>query len=79
MDAADLQRVNERLRALEWNTQRALAAAGLTWEEAPPVPGVPADVLELVRAGNTIAAIKRYRELTGAGLGEAKAAIEGLA
>jgi large subunit ribosomal protein L7/L12 len=30
--------------------------------------GVPAEVVALARAGNAIAAIKLYRELTGAGL-----------
>jgi len=34
--------------------------------------GVPAEVVSLARAGNAIAAIKLYRELTGAGLREAK-------
>ncbi len=35
-------------------------------------------VLELLRAGNKIAAIKAYRDLTGAGLAEAKDAVETL-
>jgi hypothetical protein len=33
-------------------------------EVRPDGASVPADVLELARAGNTIDAIKRYRELT---------------
>lgn len=48
----------------------------------PTAPGGPAagdaEVLRLVAAGELIEAIKRYRELTGAGLGEAKAAVERL-
>jgi ribosomal protein L7/L12 len=36
------------------------------------------EVLRLVQAGQLIEAIKRYRELTGAGLKEAKDAVEGL-
>jgi hypothetical protein len=34
------------------------------------------ELLEMVRSGDMIRAIKRYRELTGAGLGEAKDAVE---
>ena len=43
---------------------------------------MPEDGLDSVRAlkaaGQTIAAIKAYRDLTGAGLAEAKNAVEGL-
>jgi ribosomal protein L7/L12 len=37
---------------------------------------LPADVIELIAADKKIRAIKRYRELTGAGLREAKAVID---
>jgi ribosomal protein L7/L12 len=40
--------------------------------------GVPAEVVALARAGKAIAAIKLFRELTGAGLSEAKAVVESL-
>jgi ribosomal protein L7/L12 len=39
---------------------------------------VPAEVVALARAGNAIAAIKRFRELTGAGLREAKEVVDSL-
>jgi ribosomal protein L7/L12 len=39
---------------------------------------LPADVIGLVTAGKKIQAIKRYRELTGVDLREAKAVIDGL-
>jgi ribosomal protein L7/L12 len=39
---------------------------------------VPADVIGLVAADQKIHAIRRYRELTGAGLREAKAVIDSL-
>ena len=47
----------------------------------PPTPGQPqlgadASPEELIRAGKKIEAIKRYRELTGASLKEAKDAVE---
>ena len=38
--------------------------------------GMPATVVELARAGNLIAAIKEYRSITGAGLADAKKAVE---
>jgi ribosomal protein L7/L12 len=41
-------------------------------------PGVTQEVLDLVSSGNSFAAIKRYRELTGVGLKEAKDAIDAL-
>jgi large subunit ribosomal protein L7/L12 len=40
--------------------------------------GVPAEVVALARSGNAIAAIKRFRELTGAGLREAKDVVDRL-
>jgi ribosomal protein L7/L12 len=40
---------------------------------------VPDDVVQLIRAGQKIAAIKLYRERTGVGLKEAKDAIDALA
>jgi ribosomal protein L7/L12 len=39
---------------------------------------IPADVIGLIAADKKIRAIKRYRELTGAGLREAKAVIDSL-
>lgn len=36
------------------------------------------EVRELVRRGDKIAAIKRYREITGAGLAEAKSAVDSI-
>ncbi len=39
---------------------------------------IPADIIGLVAASEKIHAIKRYRELTGAGLREAKAVIDSL-
>ena len=40
--------------------------------EFNPFQGVPADVQEAVERGETILAIKRFRQATGAGLKEAK-------
>jgi len=46
----------------------------MTLAEAQP-GGVPEEIVELVRAGKTVEAIKRYRALNGATLDEARAAI----
>jgi hypothetical protein len=40
--------------------------------------GMPPGVVELARAGKTIAAIQEYRNITGAGLKEAKEAVESI-
>jgi ribosomal protein L7/L12 len=37
---------------------------------------MPATVVEFARAGNLIGAIKKYRRITGAGLADAKKAVE---
>ncbi len=42
------------------------------------IGGVPAEVVSLARSGNAIAAIKLFREMTGAGLREAKNVIDSL-
>ena len=39
---------------------------------------MPSAVVALARAGNMIAAIKEYRSATGAGLAEAKKAVEAM-
>jgi hypothetical protein len=42
---------------------------------APTNSGVPPDVKDLVRAGRTLEALSRYREVTGASLEQAKAVV----
>lgn len=44
----------------------------------PPVAAEQGEVLALLRDGHKIMAVKRYRELTGASLAEAKAAVDAL-
>ena len=63
---------------------RAAGSAGEGWwagggggESADPIdPGSDPEIQDLLAKGNEVQAIKRYRELTGLGLAEAKAAIE---
>jgi ribosomal protein L7/L12 len=47
--------------------------------DAPPPANVDAELWDLLKRGEKIGAIKHYRERTGAGLAEAKAAVEALA
>ncbi|MFZ5445239.1 MAG: ribosomal protein L7/L12 [Myxococcota bacterium] len=65
------------LTVLLVSRRRGVEVVSLT----PPPPGQPAadaSPEQLLRAGQKIAAIKRYRELTGVGLREAKEAIDAL-
>jgi ribosomal protein L7/L12 len=59
---------------LAGHQERAALAARATESR----DGIPADVIGMVAVGQKIRAIKRYRELTGVELKEAKAIIEGL-
>ncbi len=76
MADTDLDRIHERLRSIESNLKRALQQLNLEWVEPTEVQGVPDEVVQLAKAGDFLSAIKRYRELTGVGLGEAKAIVE---
>lgn len=62
-----------RLRRLERKVDLILSHLGLD-----PNQGVNEKVMELVKSGDKIQAIKEYRELTGVGLKEAKDYVEGL-
>jgi ribosomal protein L7/L12 len=61
------------LSRLEAKIDLLLAHAGLEYD---PYANLPASVAEAVRGGDKIAAIKAYREATGAGLKEAKDFVE---
>jgi large subunit ribosomal protein L7/L12 len=70
-----------RLRQLEEQVERLSTQAGLPWSAAMTPDaggGVDSQVVALAQSGQTIEAIKRYRELTGAGLAEAKQVVDGL-
>jgi ribosomal protein L7/L12 len=75
--------INRRLELLEQQvrllSERAEVPCPTFASEAPSqFGGVPAEVVALARGGNAIAAIKLYRELTGAGLREAKDVVDSL-
>ena len=67
---ARLDYIEQQLQALFPDQYVPFAATGPT--------GFPPGVVELVRAGKTIAAIQEYRKATGAGLAEAKQAVEAI-
>jgi hypothetical protein len=74
----DLAGLRRRVAELERRLDHLYSRTGV---EAPPPPG-PGDVSprvrELLAAGNTIGAIKQYRDETGAGLREGKERIDAL-
>ncbi|MGW1516170.1 hypothetical protein [Streptomyces sp. NPDC002287] len=70
-----------RMRALQARADRLERRLGLVLDhlgiEEPEPAGLEA-VRALAREGRTVAAVKSYREITGAGLAEAKQAVESL-
>ncbi|MEV7541292.1 hypothetical protein [Streptomyces sp. NPDC089915] len=73
--------VTLRMRALQDRADRLERRLGLVLDhlgiEEPEPAGMDA-VRALMREGRTVSAIKAYRETTGAGLAEAKKAVESL-
>ena len=67
---ARLDYIENQLEALFPDTYVPFGAANAT--------AMPAAVVELARAGNVIAAIKDYRNISGAGVADAKAAVEAI-
>lgn len=76
-DAEDLQRrfaaVSERMSAIEAQLAALSEKAGVPYEA--PADQVPAEVTEMLSQGDTRGAMKRYRELTGAGADDARKAL----
>lgn len=68
-----LERRLNRLSRLDAKIDALLRHSGVEFDE---FQGVPADVQEAVERGETILAIKRFRQATGAGLKEAKAFVD---
>ena len=66
----------ERLRAIENQMAAVSQAAGVPYDR--PGAGAPPEVVELAAAGDRLGAIRKYRELTGAGGEEARKVVEGL-
>ena len=58
------QRINDRMRAIEEQLAMLSEKAGVPY--SPPSEGAPPEVVALARSGDTLGAIKKYRELTNA-------------
>jgi ribosomal protein L7/L12 len=65
--------INERLRAIEAQIGVLSEKAGVPYET--PGADVPEDVVDLVKAGKQMDAVKRYRELTNASFEDARDAV----
>ncbi|MBS0197168.1 MAG: hypothetical protein JSR77_10455 [Planctomycetes bacterium] len=71
--STDQSQVLAKLTSLEAKIDLIMAHLGI--EPSDPDP-IAAEILQIARSGNKIAAIKMYRDRTGAGLAEAKSAVE---
>ena len=69
--------LRQRVAKLERTVEFLLEQLKLTYVDKPPAEAYP-DIVNLVRKGKTIEAIKVYREQTGASLVEAKRFIDSL-
>ncbi len=71
-----VDQIFKRLQRIEGQLALLSEKAGVPFET--PAAGAPAEVVELARSGDRMAAIMKHRELTGSGLDEAKAVVEAL-
>ena len=72
---AAIDRRLNRLSRLDAKVDALLRASGVTFDEAQDVP---TDVREALERGETILAIRRFRQATGPGLKEAKDFVDGV-
>lgn len=80
-DSNDIARLTRRVIELEEAVEFLARRTGIAPEELARVaPGLvpPQEVLDLLAEGKEVAAIKRYREITGADLVEAKLSVDAL-
>lgn len=71
----DLKVLRERIKELEENLKLVYRKLDMAYPESSDPINSP-QVQNALRTGNKIEAIKLYRELTGAGLAEAKDAVD---
>jgi len=74
-ERAHLNQLTHRVYSLEQQVQFLARHLGVTLDELPSLD----EVGELLRRGDKLEAIERYREMTGADLATAKAAVDELA
>ncbi len=79
-DPDAIEAINKRLDWIEEALQRVngLQYTPMGRADQRPDEEVPPEVQELVAQGNTKEAVRRFRELTGASMQQAQAAIENL-
>jgi ribosomal protein L7/L12 len=73
---AHIEQTNARLAAIESFLSVLAGHAGIAYVN--PTAAVPPEVVALAQSGDRIGAMRKYRELTGAGLAEAQAIVAGL-
>lgn len=73
---AHFQQTNARLAAIEAFLSVLAGRVGIPYVN--PTATVPPEVVALAQSGDRMGAMKKYRELTGAGLAEAQAVVAGL-
>jgi hypothetical protein len=73
---AHFRNANQRLAAIEEQLKVLSDAAGVPYEQ--PLAEIPPDVIEMAQAGDTLGAMKRYRELTNASADKAREVVQGL-
>jgi ribosomal protein L7/L12 len=71
-----LAQLGQRIEAIENQVAILSDRLGVSYER--PLAEVPPEIVELARSGNTLQAIKRYRELTGASLEDARSVVMSL-
>lgn len=71
-----IDQVFARLRGIEEQLAVLSEKAGVPYEA--PGQSAPKEVVDLVAEGDRIGAIRKYRELTGCGMDEAKEVVAGL-
>jgi ribosomal protein L7/L12 len=74
-DSARIQALELKVAELQRNLAWLMKQLDMHYSEAT---SVPAAIAEHLKRGNLIEAIKAYREYTGAGLAEAKQAVESI-
>jgi ribosomal protein L7/L12 len=75
---AHFENTNKRLAAIEQQLKRLSDVAGLPYATFTEESEVPDEVVQLAGSGDTIGAVKRLRELTGASLEQARDIVAGL-
>jgi ribosomal protein L7/L12 len=73
---ADILSLKSRINELEERVQFLYRRLNIDYADPNSEPALAPQVQDALRRGNKIEAIKIYRELTGAGLAEAKQAID---